>query len=134
MKEGRSWPRSFPVKEGRSRPRSTPEVVPGQGRSRWGKVVPGQGRPRRSFPGKVVPGGGRSFLLKVDPRGRSRPRSSSSRCVPAPESSVPRNCSNPRKLTVYFPFHIFLYSLQHDIWGSIDIQYIHHFVQHKVLV
>ncbi len=74
-------------------PRSTPEVVPGQGRSRWRKVVPGQGRPHRSS--EVVPGGGRSFLVKVDPRGRSWPRSSSSRCVPAPESSVPRNCSNP---------------------------------------
>ncbi len=79
----------------REQSRSTPEVVPGQGRSRWRKVVPGQGRPQRSFPAKVVPGEGRSFLVKVHPRGRSRLRSSTSRCVPGPESSVPRNCSNP---------------------------------------
>ena len=52
-----------------------------------GKPLPG------STSGKTSPGN-YSVVFSVK-EGRSRSRSTSARCVPAPESSVPRNCSNP---------------------------------------
>ncbi len=70
---GHSQARSFPGKEGHS-----------QARSFLSKVVPSQGRPQRLLPGKQV----QSHRV----RGQSQ-------CVPGPESSDPRNSSNPLCIT-----------------------------------